>query len=217
MEPQLDLGPLGAGSSVGSSPPTMIGNWSQWIEQPGNRQMLIQAGLALLQPIGVGQSLGGHLASAVGSGFEAKDRAVAGQLEQQNTETGRQLQREQLEISRKNAETARLGLAAKLVPQLTPYQESQLRGKKTTAFLNYVNKRITDSFGAVDPVRDADKLYAEFEALYGKAEGGGSASTGTPATLSEALASGIVRQYNGKSYRFKGGENKKENWEEVNG
>lgn len=48
--------------------------WSDWIGKPENRAGMIQAGLQMLQPINPGQTMGGHIAHGIGSGFEARDR-----------------------------------------------------------------------------------------------------------------------------------------------
>lgn len=58
----------------GQQPNDLPGQWGQWLEQPGNRQFLLQAGLALAQPTGLGQTPLGHVAQAVGEGGEALTR-----------------------------------------------------------------------------------------------------------------------------------------------
>lgn len=47
-----------------------------WIDRPGIRSALLQAGLQMLMPTAPGTSIGGNIASAIGSGGEAYRRAV---------------------------------------------------------------------------------------------------------------------------------------------
>jgi hypothetical protein len=41
--------------------------WNDWMSTPDNRAALVQFGLQLMQPVGLGQTPGGHFAQAVGS------------------------------------------------------------------------------------------------------------------------------------------------------
>lgn len=50
------------------------GAWSDWISKPQNMAAMMNMGIALLQPIGVGQSLAGHVGQAIGQGAEAAGR-----------------------------------------------------------------------------------------------------------------------------------------------
>src|SRR5258706_2138748 len=50
----------------------LMDQWNSWLQQPGNQGALISAGLQMMQPIGVGQSVLGHVARAIGKGAEAK-------------------------------------------------------------------------------------------------------------------------------------------------
>lgn len=59
----------------------IAGKWSDWISRPENRAGMMQAGLALLQPVSVGQTQAGHIARGIGTGFEARDRNVKGRHE----------------------------------------------------------------------------------------------------------------------------------------
>lgn len=82
--PPPQLGMPGPGGPMPVMPPQRNLNqeWEGWMGQPGNRQMMIQMGLQLMQPIGLGQNLSGHIGQAIGSGAAAADRAITGQEEQ---------------------------------------------------------------------------------------------------------------------------------------
>lgn len=63
--------------------------------QPQNRAMLIQTGLSLLQPVGLGQSPIGHIANSFGQGVAAQQRNVATSTAEEDR---------QMEIARKKQE-----------------------------------------------------------------------------------------------------------------
>jgi hypothetical protein len=48
--------------------------WATWIDQPGNRQFLLQAGIALMQPPSFGDTGASQIGRAVGAGAEAATR-----------------------------------------------------------------------------------------------------------------------------------------------
>lgn len=54
--------------------PGLMDQWNSFLSKPGNTAAVVQAGLNMMQPIGVGQSVLGHMAQAVGAGGEAKRR-----------------------------------------------------------------------------------------------------------------------------------------------
>jgi hypothetical protein len=89
-------------------------NQQSWLADPNNRAMLMQAGIAMMQPMQWGQSPVAHMASSLGQGFEARDRGQAAELAAQKTqaeadraaasaaraEEGIGIQREKLELSK---------------------------------------------------------------------------------------------------------------------
>lgn len=54
--------------------PDLASQWRQWIGDPGNKAALMQFGLALSQPVGLGQNTLGHIGQAVGQAGAASDR-----------------------------------------------------------------------------------------------------------------------------------------------
>lgn len=52
----------------------LANQWRDWINQPDNRAALMQFGVAMLQPMGMGESILTHGANAIGEGGEAAGR-----------------------------------------------------------------------------------------------------------------------------------------------
>lgn len=61
-------------------PAAASGQWDDWLQRPGNRTALLQMGLQMMQPVGIGQTVGGHIAQSVGAGAEAVDRRETSEL-----------------------------------------------------------------------------------------------------------------------------------------
>lgn len=59
--------------------PGLAERWRGWMSKPENAALLMQSGIAMLQPLQLGQSTAGAIASSIGQGFEARDRVRAGQ------------------------------------------------------------------------------------------------------------------------------------------
>lgn len=53
------------------------GSWTDWMTKPENQAAFIQMGAALMQPIGFGQTMSGHVGQAIGEGGEALTRNQA--------------------------------------------------------------------------------------------------------------------------------------------
>jgi len=72
-----DLGSAFTGQSAAAGPMEPAEakpRWDEWLTRPGNRQALLQIGLQMMQPVGIGQTTGGHIAQAIGAGGEAVGR-----------------------------------------------------------------------------------------------------------------------------------------------
>lgn len=61
----------------GPQQPDLATRWKSWASKPENAAALMQTGIAMLQPLQVGQNTLGSIASSVGQGFEARDRVLA--------------------------------------------------------------------------------------------------------------------------------------------
>ena len=91
----------------------LIERWRGFTARPENRAALLQFSINALQPVMPGQSTLGHIASAAGAGMAARDRYAQGQIaaEESAAQSAREsaamdLDRQQLDINRQNAETA---------------------------------------------------------------------------------------------------------------
>lgn len=100
--------PAAAGASAHPLFDDLRTRWTGWLQQPGNRQALLQAGLAMSQPRPVGQSFAGHAAAAIGAGVEAKDRNLAIRQSAQDATAASSRQDRALELDAFNAETGRM-------------------------------------------------------------------------------------------------------------
>src|SRR5258706_12493997 len=74
----LQQGRDAASPAPGFEPGKLLDGWNSWVEKPNNRAALMQFGIAMLQPMGMGETGGSHFANAIGSAGEAHQR-VTGQ------------------------------------------------------------------------------------------------------------------------------------------
>lgn len=87
--------------------PTDLGNkWSEWVGKPNNRAALMQFGIAMLQPMGMGQNVLGHAASAVGSGGEASQRVTQQEQQALKSDTEAELRTARASQAESNATNA---------------------------------------------------------------------------------------------------------------
>lgn len=82
--------------------PDLAGQWRSWINDPGNKAALIQTGLALAQPVALGQNALGHVAGAIGQGGEASDRVTA-QEEKDREQTRKEADTESRSLARESS------------------------------------------------------------------------------------------------------------------
>jgi hypothetical protein len=85
----------------------LASQWKGWIENPENRTALMQFGLSMMQPIGLGQTSLGHFGQAVGEGGEAVDRRR--KMELLEEEAG---SRQDLRSAQAQSAESRAGVAA---------------------------------------------------------------------------------------------------------
>ncbi len=55
----------------GFQPGDLLSGWNKWVDKPNNRAALMQFGIAMLQPMGMGETGSSHFANAVGTAGEA--------------------------------------------------------------------------------------------------------------------------------------------------
>jgi hypothetical protein len=113
MDPN-DVGGALTGGTV--DPAQAAGQWDDFLNRPGNRQALLQIGLNMMQPLAMGQTVGGHIGQAVGAGGEAVDRAEAQDLKERKADDTLAVANERLRIAQQNADSSatRAGASASL-------------------------------------------------------------------------------------------------------
>ena len=164
--------------SAAQSDPGLFEKWRGWLGAPQNRAALLQTGLSLMQPVQVGQSQFGHVASALGQGLGAAGRAearIAGEAKEQaklereleGENLDREIKRSGLELDRQNTQSliadrqagradarTRLGLAQ---------EESKLGREKTALEIENVKKgggglTLDKMFGAAKDIVETSTL-----------------------------------------------------------
>lgn len=108
MDPE-DVGGAFTGQSAAGVPPRVdpaqaSGQWDDWLNRPGNRSALLQMGLQLMQPVGIGQTAGGAIAQGIGAGGEAVARGEAEDLKQQMADSKLAVADERLRIAQQQAD-----------------------------------------------------------------------------------------------------------------
>jgi hypothetical protein len=86
-------------------PATATNQWDSWLDRPGNRTALLQMGLQLMQPVGIGQTAGGAIAQSVGAGGEAIDRQEAADLKDTIAQNKLDTANSRLQIAQQNADS----------------------------------------------------------------------------------------------------------------
>lgn len=111
-----------------AQPASAVG-FRDWLNSPNGKAALMQIGVNLLQPIGVGQTFGGHIGQAIAAGGEASARQTQAQAgAQQQALENRQKTRE-LDIKQQRANTAKkTGLS---LSQMLSRQDSQARALRS--------------------------------------------------------------------------------------
>jgi len=100
-----DFGSAFTGQST-LDPAQASGQWDDWLQRPGNRTALLQMGLQMMQPVGIGQSVGGHIAQSVGAGGEAVARQETSDLKERVADAKMQAADERLRIMQQNADSS---------------------------------------------------------------------------------------------------------------
>lgn len=65
------------GDALSGGMKALTDGWNSWLSNPANRAALVQTGVALMQPMSIGQNPLGQIGMAIGQGAEAKDRYEA--------------------------------------------------------------------------------------------------------------------------------------------
>lgn len=156
------------GSAFTGMKPDVAGltqQWDDFLQRPGNRQALLQIGLNLMQPVGFGQTTGGHIAQAIGAGGEAVDRAANSDLKDRLAEAKLEDADARLGISQQvaDATTSRANTAARRLEQAGATK----RGGLTDAFRARAARQDAQNFerqlerDARDIVKQANDVLAD--------------------------------------------------------
>lgn len=110
--------------------------WQSWLSDPNNRAMLLTTGLALMQPVGVGQTGAGHLSRAIGLGAEAGAEQRSGQEARAaaQQEAAREERKLDIRAQRENRLSRTGGV--------TPYQAARLEQSEIGSFNDFVQGQI---------------------------------------------------------------------------
>lgn len=184
---------------------SLVSMWNDWLSKPENRTALAQMGINLLQPMGIGQSVAGQIGSAVGSGLEARDRALQTTQELQDQASTRELQQAQTEETRAGTELkkAQSGYYAQRAPagsQTLASTQLRLDDAARARWLKFFAEQTDPLLGAVDP-NDPEAVAALWqqwqtaEQLYG-----GQVSAGVASPPPEAIQ--LLQQNPGLASQF---------------
>lgn len=140
------------------------GGWKAWVSRPENRAALVQAGIELLQPLGVGQTPLSRVGTAIGSGMEARDRAITGQQadEQRQVENAIAQQEADARTVAADAALTAADARAKDPDGLTALQRITLERNRLKEFRSYVAAYRKSLFPG-DPMPDMNTLAEMFE------------------------------------------------------
>jgi hypothetical protein len=94
------------------------------MRDPESRSALLQIGLGLMQPMAMGQTVGGHIAQGVGGGGEAVGRIAAEDIKQQKADDALTIAQQRLELAQARTKDPNT---------LTEYQRQALGLQERTA------------------------------------------------------------------------------------
>lgn len=167
-------------------PDVAPGGWKAWVSRPENRAALVQAGIQMLQPLGIGETPLSRAGTSIGAGMQARDRVIAGQDERAQQATADRLAQQEAD-ARTTAANASMIAANKSTTAggLTPYQLLMQDNRNRSGFLKFAQKRAADSALDATPIdltnqADVDRLAQEYMTVI-------SATPGAGPTLATAL------------------------------
>lgn len=211
----------------------LSGQWKNWLANENNRAAMMQFGISLMQPMGFGQNVAGHVGQAIGSTGELASRRQAADMKQQELDSKAELRGAQAAAA--EARAARAGETTARQSDRLAFQrerlDADLRNASTrlrlSALLRYQQARKAHEDQQLLEPPDRRTPFPSLEQWaqqYGLGDVTGTRAptddgTGAPAVSSAAPASqptapavGEVR----RGYRFKGGNPRdKANWEPV--
>lgn len=190
--------------------------WAKLMHDPALKAGLIQAGLALMQPMAMGQNFLGHLGTSLGQGFEAGGRQQAQELEEEKLRadiarrdamTARE--NENLDLNRQQLELQRQDTASKIatrgknvgknsgVSATALFNADRRKADRKQAWILKKAKEGANEFVQASDQEAAAKLddpvwYATVSRLYDQSFGPQEGSTTTAPTAPAAPAGGTI-------------------------
>lgn len=159
----------------------LTSGWNDWINKPNNRAALAQFGIAMLQPMGMGEGTLSHFANAAGAAGEASQNVTkeAQQQEKLDTDTTARLTTANAAETRANAAQDRALYTGQLQNERGLTSQLQAQARARSAYDSYL-KNITKSNNDVDLVGVGQKQpILSFEDWLSSAQGA-TARAGTP-------------------------------------
>ncbi len=229
----LNIGPQGSGAPGGPVPSqgmpapapqaparNISQEWTDFLNQPGNRAAMIQLGVNLLQPIGLGQSTLGHIGQAIGAAGEAKTRVLAD--EAKNSQTNRELDiRQQEADARSQAVGMATAVQRKAMQDANSFEAfvlkiAQSEVESDLTLQTTLSDAIANIYADPSKVAQLQQQWIQLRSaptggLAAAVPGGGQAPQPAPGMPKV----GETRVYQGKTYRFMGGANTQANWQVV--
>lgn len=168
--------PVDVGSAL--LPDLAPGGWRAWVSRPENRAALVQAGIQMLQPLGVGENFLGRAGQSIGAGMEARDRVVKGQEERVRQATQDRLAQQEADARTTAANASMLSATGRAAGGgLTAYQQLMQDNRTKQQFLKYAQKRASDAeftgapIDLTDPAQ-VERLATEYMSVISAAPGG---------------------------------------------
>lgn len=177
----------------------IAGQWKNWMANEGNRAALMQFGIAMMQPVGLGQTPLGHFGQAVGSVGELGTRREEAERKERELSSKEELRSAQAQVAEARAGAAGSGAgraADRLVHQrerLASDEAHRLTGRQLQALVAYQNHRkAIEQHNITAPPNERKPIPTQEEFLQGAglghlapttatSVGGGGAPSATPA------------------------------------
>lgn len=200
----------------------VAGAWRAWLTNPENRASMMQFGINMLQPIGVGQSQAGHFGSALGAAGEASDRVRDRDLARRKAEAEIQYKEERGNLAAERAYVAQgnLQLQQELLEMRRMLGSSQRAAELEKRYSDA--KLLDPTLKLEDFLKRNQQFIRAIQAQEGRAQGGSLPNAGVTGGATRAPPQvGEIRDVTDKQgrprrFRFKGGDpNKQESWEEL--
>ena len=186
----------------------VAGAWRDWLGNAENRASLMQFGVAMLQPIGIGQTATGHFGQALGQAGEAATRVRNEDLARRKAEAEISYKEERGNLAAERANVSGMNLQL----QQDKLELQRLLGHSAQAeklMKDYEDAKILNkNLKLEDFLKNRQQTIRAIMAQ----SGGGDAAAAAPRP---APTVGEETSFQGKRYRFKGGANVRANWEPI--